>query len=261
MKTCVSALLLLVFLVSVRAGKPSPKLRFGGTFIGAVVVDDGIVVASDSRSTFVDDSGKQFGYIDGMPKVFVEHGAAFAVSGLSSVSGELFNSFIARNDYLLARPVDEILFGVMLGLPFKNSTKVLLISAGFANGQAIVCAKNPTDPQLCRNTGYITNRDSSSLKSWLTAAHGVPPTPADAADAMRTAITESSDLDTTIGGPISVLHLRKSGSSEWLANPPQDHGWKTVCDIVSDYRKGNARILFTNSKAELDLHLNATCAK
>ena len=38
-----------------------------------------------------------------------------------------------------------------------------------------------------------------------------------------------------------------------------DHEWKTVCDIVADYRKGNVRIIFTNSKGELDRNLNATC--
>jgi len=237
----------------------APRMKFGGTFIGAVVVDDGIILASDSRSTFIDDTGKQFGYIDGTPKVFVQSGVAFAVSGLSSVSGELFNSFISRNDYLLARPVNEILLGVMLGLPFKNSSNVLLISAGFSNGQPMICGKNPTDPQLCRNEGFITNRPSGSLSRWLVSKNGVMPKSADAAAALHQAILESSDLDTTVGGPISVLHLRKSDGPLWLENPPRDRGWKTVCDIVSDYRKGNVRIIFTNSKGELDRNLNATC--
>ena len=237
----------------------SPKIRFGGTFIGAVVVDDGIVIASDTRSTFIDDSGKQFGYIDGTPKVFVQSGVAFALSGLSSVSGELFNSFLARNDYLLTRPVNEILLGVMLGLPFKNSTNVLLISAGFSNGQPMICGKNPTDPQLCRSEGFITNRPSRSLSRWLDSKNGTMPNASDAAAAMHQAILETSDLDTTVGGPISVLHLRKSERPFWLENPPIDHEWKTVCDIVADYRKGNVRIIFTNSKGELDRNLNATC--
>ena len=234
---------------------------FGGTFIGAVVVDDGIVIGSDSRSTFIDSAGKQYGYIDGTTKMFVQHGAAFAVSGLSSVSGELMSTFIARNDYLLERPVTEILFGVMLGLPFKNSTKVVLISAGFENGQPTICAKTPNDPQLCRNSGFITNRMAPGLSRWQNAARGVTPKAADAAAALHVAIVESSDTDPTVGGPISILHLRKSGSPEWLENPPQDPGWKNVCDIVSDYRKGKARILFINSKDELDRNLNASCPK
>jgi hypothetical protein len=251
---------LLLALLSLFPGRV-PRLWFGGTFIGAVVVDDGIVIASDTRSTFIDDSGKQFGYIDGIPKVFVQNETAFAVSGLSSVSGELFNSFIAHNDFLLARPVNEILFGVMLGLPFKNSNKVLLISAGFANGHAMICAKNPTDPQLCRNNGFITNRTSSSLTHWLKAGNGVTPKAADAAAALHQAIVESSDLDVTVGGPISILHLKKDANPEWLENPPNDHGWKTICDIVSDYRRGSARIFFNTSKDEFDRSLNVTCPK
>jgi hypothetical protein len=236
-----------------------PETRFGGTFIGAVVVEDGIVIASDSRSTFIDGFGKQFGYIDGMPKMFAQEHTAFAVSGLSSVSGELFNSFVARNDFLLSRPVDEILFGVMLGLPFRNSTKVLLISAGFTNGQPMICAKNPTEPQLCRIEGFITNRDSPSLARWLNSQHGTLPSASDASSALHQAILESAAGDNTVGGPISVLYLRKSAKPEWLENPPQDHGWKTVCDIVSDYRRGNARILYTKSKQELEQNLDKTC--
>ena len=225
------------------------------------MVDDGIVIGSDSRSTFVDDSGKQFGYIDGMSKVFVKHDSAIAVSGLSSVSGELFNSFIARNDFLLTRSVDEILYSVMLGLPIKNSSNVLLLSAGFSYGQPVICGKNPTDPQLCRKEGFITNRESASLSRWYVGMHGVLPKAADAASALQRAILESSDLDTTIGGPTSILHLRKSGEPEWMENPPADRGWKTVCDIVSDYRRGTARILFVRSKDELDRHLDSTCAR
>src|SRR5262245_45974072 len=134
-------LIALLMLLSLRADAQTPK--FGGTFIGAFIAEDGIVVASDSRSTFLNTLGKPVGYVDGMPKVFVQSGAAFAVSGLTSVNGELFSSFVHRNDFLLARPVDELLFGVSLWLPFKNSTNVLLISAGFLNGRPTICAKSP----------------------------------------------------------------------------------------------------------------------
>jgi hypothetical protein len=89
----------------------------------------------------------------------------------------------------------------------------------------------------------------------------VTPKPTDAAAALHRAILESSDLDSTVGGPISILHLRKSGAPEWMENPPQPLHWKTVCDIVSDYRKGTAQIVFTNSKGELDRNLDATCPR
>jgi hypothetical protein len=93
---------LLAALLAFFTTSPLPaEVRFGGTFIAAVVCEDGIVVASDSRSTFIDEKGRPFGYIDGMPKIFVSEGPAVAVSGLSSMGDELLNSFVRRNAFLL----------------------------------------------------------------------------------------------------------------------------------------------------------------
>ena len=58
--------------------------QYGGTFIGAVICSDGIVVASDSRTTFMDGKGRPFAYVDGMPKIYADRGAAVAFSGMTS---------------------------------------------------------------------------------------------------------------------------------------------------------------------------------
>ena len=84
--------------------------------------EDGIVIGSDSRSTFVDDSNQPVGYVDRMPKIYVKHGAALAVAGLTSVEDELLSSFMRRNDDLLESPVNEILYDVALKLPFATPT-------------------------------------------------------------------------------------------------------------------------------------------
>src|SRR5437667_10936054 len=123
--------------------------QYGGTFIGAVICSDGIVVAADSRTTFLDGSGKAFAYLDGEPKIFVEQGAAVAVSGLASMEGEPLSSFVNRNRYLLERPVNEIMFGFLLWMPFTNSNNVGMISAGFIAGKPKICAKTPVLPQAC----------------------------------------------------------------------------------------------------------------
>src|SRR5262245_48305801 len=85
---------------------------FGGTFIGAVICKDGIIIGADSRSTFMNANGSPIGYVDGMSKVFAQQETAFAVSGHTSVGDELFGSFVRRNEYMLARPVNEMLFDV-----------------------------------------------------------------------------------------------------------------------------------------------------
>ena len=238
-----------------------PPGQFGGTFIGAIVADDGVVIGSDSRSTFLDPDGKRLGYVDRMQKVYVSHGAAVAVSGLTSVEDELFTTFMRRNDYLLERPVNEILFDVALKLPFRNTTNVLLISAGYVNGVATICAKAPIEPQTCGNGGYITNKTSNGLRRWLEARAGRAPSSSEAAAALEQAIQESADLDSTVGGPITLLLVSKSLEPRWLKNAPSDNGWTRVCDVVDSHRSGRTPIFFTATKDQLDTYLNRICPK
>ncbi len=145
----VAAVILVVLVIAVVSlGGPSLREpRVGGTFIGAIVTDDGIVVGSDSRSTFIDENDRSFGYVDGMQKIYVNNSNAVAVSGLASVEGELFNSFLDKNSFLMVRSVDEVLFGLSAWLPFKNSTGVLLLSAGWSQGKATICVRSVVQPQ------------------------------------------------------------------------------------------------------------------
>ena len=233
--------------------------KFGGTFIGVIVAEDGIVVGSDSRSTFLDGSGKPVGYVDRIPKIYVSHGAALAVAGLTSVDDELFGGFIRRNEHLLDSSPNEILYDVALKLPLRNTTNVVMISAGYVHGEATICAKVPVEPQSCRKTGYFANKDSPGLRRWFQSRGGRGTTLREAAPALERAIREAADLDTAIGGPISLLGMSPDGSDQWIQNPPNDNGWTRVCDIVTSYRSGTTPIFFTDSKQELDRYLGGVC--
>jgi hypothetical protein len=234
--------------------------RFGGTFIGAAITDDGIVVASDSRSTFLDENDRRIAYVDGMPKIFVNQGAAVAVSGLTSIDKELFSSFMRRNDFLLTRTPNEILFGVLVWLPFHNSENVVLLSAGFVQGQPTLCGKPPAVPQSCTKSGYFTSKPSPSLRQWFNGLTRLP-SPASAAAALRRAIQESAAADVTVGGPISVLHLRNNAAPAWLENRPDDRGWTTICDLVGAHRQGRVQLSPLTSKGEFDSFLNGACPR
>lgn len=259
MKRCV----LLLFVVGLVVVSPSrsDKGRFGGTFIGVIVTQDGIVVGSDSRSTFVDPGNKPVGYVDRMPKIYVKHGAAVAVAGLTSVEDELLSSFMRRNDDLLDSPVNEILYEVAHKLPFRNTNSVLMLSAGFANGEPTICAKVPSEPQSCRKTGYFANKTSPGLRRWFEARNGHPAATAEAGAALERAIREAADLDSTIGGPITLLEVSRGVDPRWLQNPPSDHGWTRVCDVVDAYRNGRIPIWFTDSKEGLDRYLAGVCPR
>jgi hypothetical protein len=247
--------------VVIPADTPRTSGRFGGTFIAVIVTQEGIVVGSDSRSTFVTSAGKSVGYVDRMPKIYMNHGTAVAVAGLTSVDDELFSSFMRRNDDLLESSVNEILYDVALKLPFRNTTNVLLFSAGFNGDEPTICAKAPVEPQSCRKSGYYSNKESPSLRRWYLARNGEIATSGEAAVALEHAIRDAADLDSTIGGPISLLLVSKSGSARWLQNPPNDNGWTRVCDVVTAYRSGKAQIFFTDSKEELDRYLGGVCPK
>ncbi|HYR41609.1 MAG TPA: hypothetical protein VER98_01185, partial [Terriglobia bacterium] len=234
--------------------------QYGGTFIGAVICQDGIVMASDSRITFVDGTGLAFGYVDGFPKIYVDRGAAVAVTGLTSVEGETFSSFVNRNRFLLDRPVNEILFGFGLWLPFTNSNSIGMISAGFLDGKPMLCSKAPITPQSCSNSGFISNKNSILLRDRLTGL-GRAATTAEAADALKAAIEEYSRTDPAVGGPISILKLTNEQRPEWLANPSVNSSLKQICDLVREHRTGSRRIMPLGTPEALDQHLSAACPK
>jgi hypothetical protein len=251
-----SAIALLTLMASTSAG----EVRFGGTFIAAVVCEDGIVVASDSRSTFIDDMGHPFGYIDGMPKIFAGRGPAVAVSGLSSMGDELLSSFIRRNAFLLERTADEILFGFAVNLPFKNTNSVAMLSAGFLKGKPSVCGRTPFDPLRCTSAGYFSNKNSGILRDSITKL-GRPPRVEEAVPILKQAIWDFAASDIAVGGPISILYLRESAAPVWLENEPHDNGWARICDLVSAHRQGRAAIRPTGSPQELNRRLDAVCPR
>jgi hypothetical protein len=236
------------------------EARVGGTFIGAVVAEDGIVIGSDSRSTFLDERGRPMGYVDGMQKVYVSNSTAVAVSGLTSIEGELFNSFVDRNSFLLSRTASEVLPGFSVWLPFQNSTGVLLLSAGFDKAHPQICARSVVRPQACQDSGSITNKPSQSLQTWVASLRAAPKASV-AASALRQAIQESAANDLTVGGAISVVELRPGAVPMWLENPPRDTGWKTICDVVRDYRANRTRIVPIAPQQELDRFLTSACPK
>jgi hypothetical protein len=249
--------LIIVLLLCLTLSATPPERRMGGTFIGAIVAADGIVIGSDTRSTFIEEDGRHVGYIDGTQKIFAGSGTAVAVSGLTSVDGEMFGTFVERNSFLLDRTPDEVLFGFAVWLPFKNSTGVMLLSGGFRDGKPLICGRTVSHPQACQDTGLITNKRSPSLEAWINAQK-VAPTAAAAAAALKQAIQESAAQDVTVGGGVSLGQLRPAARWIWLENSSSGN-WKTVCEVVRDYRNGRARIVPTTSPQDLNRYLNASC--
>jgi hypothetical protein len=231
--------------------------QYGGTFIGAVICSDGIVVAADSRTTFMDGAGTAFAFLDATPKVFADRGAAIAISGMTSLDKELFSSFVKRNRFLLARPVNEILFGFLLYVPYTNTNGMAMISAGFLDGKPMICGKTPIAPQNCSNTGFFSNKVSPTLRNTL-ARLDRPPTMAEGIAALRAAIEEFARIDSGVGGPISILRLTKDDPPQWDGAVLSDGGLSKICELLQLRR---ADIVPIGSKADMESHLSAACPK
>jgi hypothetical protein len=133
-------------------------------------------MAADSRTTFMGGDGKPFGYLDRMPKISSRGARLLGFRAFSSLEGELFSSFLKRNDYLLARPVNEILFDFLLRMPWVNTGETIMIAAGF-----------------------IANKTSALLQQKLLGL-GRLPTSAEAAAALTAAIEEHAKTDLSVGG-------------------------------------------------------------
>jgi len=201
------------------------------------------------------------GYLDGMKKIYAGSGGAVAVSGLTSLGGELFDSFMERSAFLLDRAPDEVLFGLSVWLPFKNSTNVMLISAGFVDGKPTICSRAVTQPQRCQDNGFVGSRPSAEMENWFSIPRSGAPKSAEAAAELEKAIAQIAAADNTVGGAVSVIQLKLSGPPQWLENPPVDRGWKTICDITKDYHAGRIQFGVTSSKDELERYLNSACGQ
>lgn len=231
--------------------------QYGGTFIGAVVCSDGIVVAADSRTTFMTGQGEPFAFLDGMPKIYADRGAAVAISGMTSLDGELFSAFVNRNQFLLARPVNEILLGFFLYVPFDNSNGIAMISAGFLDGKPMICTKSPSADQNCSSSGYIASKPSPLLRDTL-ARLNRKATMDEGAAALKAAIEASGKTDLSVGGPISIVKLTTNGPPQWVGPILSDGGMTQICDLVRERRSD---IMPFGSRLDLDLHLSAACPK
>ncbi len=253
--------ILVLLLFSIAAILPlGRESRIGGTFIGAIIAEDGIVLGADSRSTFLDEDGRALGYIDGTQKLYASNSTGVAVSGLTSVEGELFGSFVEKSSFLLQRTPDEALFGMSVWLPYRNSTGVLLLSGGYVEGKPKICMRSVVIPMTCRASGFMTNQPSPSLSAWASSLRSAPKAGA-AAAALKQAIQASAAGDVKVGGAITIVALQPRGAPMRIENPSLP-AWKTVCDILRDHRAGRAHIVATAPQSELDRYVfSAACSQ
>lgn len=256
MKPAPSVALLLGVLLTVSATTaPRQPLTLSGSFIAAAVTREGVVLGTDTRATFTNDKGDPFGYVDGLPKLFVINRNALATAGAATIGEDFLASFIRRNQLQLLQPVDVMLSRFFHLLPVTTQSRVMIIAAGNINDKPTICMKSPAHEQ-CQESGIVANKASPILQEAVPRFRSM--SAAEGASLLKRAI-EAHRQDPSIGGPISLLHISPTGSPTWLEGRPTDAPWPQVCDMVRDYRSGRAQVGLLQSRELLERHFNANC--
>lgn len=241
-------------MVSAVAPKPD-TFSLAGSFIAAAVTRDGVVLGTDTRATFTNDKGEAFGYVDGLPKLFVINRNALATAGAATIGNDFLAAYIRRNQLQLLQPVDTMLRRFFDALPAPTQSRVIIIAAGNIQDRPTICMRSPTHEQ-CLESGVVANKASPILQEALPRFRSM--SAADGAAVLKRAI-EAHRSDPSVGGPISLLHISATGSPSWIEGRPTDAPWPQICDMVRDYRAGRALVGLLSSRELLEKHFNYTC--
>lgn len=237
------------------SASPNP-IAFHGSFVVGAICKDGIILASDSRGNIFDKSDnrqKALAYFDSIQKIFPIGSNAIAETGQGLILNVFFSAIV--DNFLKQhadRPVDQLLPAFIhycqLTLPPEGVAEVkkqILFSAGFINDSPVICYFNEKQQGgafgCIQRNGFVESAPTLlgvyEKKLSLLSAKGT-------AALIRRAIQEyakEGDRWETIGGPISILGITKSGV-RWIDGEPPKQRWTSIQDFIREYRQGTLRL-------------------
>lgn len=229
----------------------------------AIICQDGIIMASESRANIFDKTDKKqepIAYYDTEQKVFPFGNCAIAQTGQGLILNVFFSAVVKRfsNWPVLPRNViPAFLDYCSRSFPVefvKEVRKQKLIAAGYTGNQPTICYFNEaqTPPLGCiQDRGYIQSAPT------ILQNHNASIMSADeATDLAEKAIqgyAEEGDRWKTIGGPVRILLITKEGC-QWIKNTPPEQKWTYIKDFAKDYRSGKVEVnlIPPASKGRLD---------
>jgi hypothetical protein len=169
-----------VLLAFVIVGCPNgaAPLRAHGSFMLAAICRDGIVVATDSRSTLKDSHGKAIAYFDSSPKIFSVRVFTIAYTGhalLNDPKLSWLSAFV--EEFARSResdvPLEQLLPSLITFAEKRLSPEGRLsarqqtfISAGYAHGAPRLCYyQGQSDGSYgCISSGYLPCSSSEPMR-------------------------------------------------------------------------------------------------
>lgn len=236
-----------------------PQLSLKGSFMIIAKGTDGIIIASDSRGSFYDNSAaakKPLAYHDSVQKCFIIRKTAMAITGDGLYGQMFFNgiidnfTLIHKNSLLKPSNTLEVFMKyckmVMPEILYNQISTNTMATVGYEGDKAILCYYLPNNGKIictdkfdyiesARSEFYDLYKASMSCKDLgLIAQNSI----------LKYAINENKKYD--IGGPIRIIFMNKK-EVKWMNYKPA-FNWKTAQEFIKDYRKGKVSIQFLSAQ-------------
>lgn len=224
-------------------GQKKYQPSFNGTIIIAAIASDGIIIASDSRLSIVDETEKTIAYLDKVQKLFPLHKYVFALAGnpmIGKVSIEHSLTAFSHQNTNFNNP-QETLYNILSFLAktyptdYDIFTKNRMYVCGFNLGFKIA-TNDGGHVKFFRDSGYISNYnrliDSLSLFNYspLKSCNQLKPL---LIKAVRS-IGELRKEKHSIGGPISILMIDENNKVKWLSEQFKNN-FDSKCKLANSY--------------------------
>jgi hypothetical protein len=226
-----------------------------GSFVIAAICKDGIIIASDSRGNIFDNTDKQqtpIAYFDTIQKIFPIGSNAIAETGQGLILNIFFSAIV--KDFINHTsdiPVDMLLPTFIeycdRQLPSKaviEIRKQKLFAIGYMNDSPAICYYNKDQPEGCfgciQDHGFIESAPTILMDEKELTLLSCKQAAARVKNAIQMYAKENERWK-TIGGPISILFVSKTGPI-WIENQLPAQRWTYIQAFVSEYQKGKIKL-------------------
>lgn len=257
----------LSFLFFLKIGTPYKILpkdyKDHGTLVIAIICYDGIIMASDSRGSFIErlPNGKEhpFAYIDSMQKIFFLKNYSVAITGVSMVNKKYYYQFLEEFNHSDSQDSNfgetfanfksflSTKYGINDSILFDNN---FFISGFYENHIAKLVGYRKNDSLITSaHNGMLFSADNAKQSFFnLYDSYKLPLTCENGAFLAEKAIYKfaiDSNKTSEVGGPISIIKISPDNSITYIKsfNPKT---YKDYKDFANSILKNETKVVYTD---------------
>ena len=230
------------------------QIKIGGSYDLAAICKDGIVIAADSRGTFLQKDAVM-AYFDTVQKVFPIKNCIVSVMGLIALNNRFISNYLKEFELTLPNNLTPDTLLMRLYLFFKQKypavmndfARLHIICAGYKSAHANLCALDHGVRMTCVTDTATMSGDSLSQFKKYTREFCASKSCKYVGQLMEKAIRnyiKKYRKGNEIGGPIMIIKISRAGNIEWIENKPTKSNWETANDFMKDFLNHKVTINF-----------------